>query len=186
MSYSFQCKVNDLIFGGSNQCFMASCANDGSVRLWNTDSYEQTLQFLVLQQVCSMQIIVFIYLYYLSFKEKLFNILDLIDAACVIFDFLNSVKALLTPGGLLISWSPRLDGGLLGKGAYYQLKVKIVYKLSLHSLCIASIEKSVPAILKIHSHLSIIMPASSCYSSGLVILEYLRSKLLPVGFLRKN
>jgi len=46
-------QVNDLIFGGSNQCFMASCANDGSVRLWNTDSYEQTLQFLVLQQRCN-------------------------------------------------------------------------------------------------------------------------------------
>ena len=44
-------KVNSLIFGGNTGDLMASCASDGSMRLWNTDSYEQTLQFLVLNQV---------------------------------------------------------------------------------------------------------------------------------------
>lgn len=47
----FSLKVNGLIFGGNNGNFMASCASDGSMRLWNTESFEQTLQFLVLNQV---------------------------------------------------------------------------------------------------------------------------------------
>jgi len=55
--------------------FVITGSDDGAVRMWSVDRREQTLQFLVINQVCIIYHIILYHFYYILCRLLIFTVL---------------------------------------------------------------------------------------------------------------